>query len=117
MHKKRMLQTAALLTLFTEGAAQDLETIYDYIAECDCVANANRVLDHLLKTVEGLARFPERGLYPKDLLTLGIKEYRQTMFKPYQMIYRVHGGQVILYLIADGRMDMQSVLAGRLLGG
>jgi len=107
----------AFEVLLTAGAEQDLESIYDYIAECDCVANANRVLDQLLKTVENLARFPERGSYPKELLTLGIKEYRQTMFKPYRVIYRVQGGQVIIYLIADGRKDMQSVLAGRLLGG
>lgn len=68
MRQKRLLRTAALLTLFTEGAEQDLESIYDYIAECDCVANANRVLDQLLKTVDSLARFPERGSYPKELL-------------------------------------------------
>ena len=103
--------------LLTAGAEQDLESIYDYIAEFDCVANANRVLDQLLKTVENLARFPERGSYPKELLALGIKEYRQTMFKPYRVIYRVSGDQVIIYLIADGRRDMQAVLARRLLGG
>ena len=32
--------------LLTEGAEQDLESIHDYIAEFDCVANANHVLDH-----------------------------------------------------------------------
>jgi len=103
--------------LLTEGAEQDLESIYDYIAEFDSVASANRVLDQLLKTVDSLARFPERGSYPKELMALGIREYRQTMFKPYRVIYRVSDSQVIIYLIADGRRNMQSVLAGRLLGG
>jgi toxin ParE1/3/4 len=60
--------------------------------------------------------FPERGSYPKELVSLGIKEYRQTFFKPYRVIYRATGSQVIIYLIADGRRDMQSVLARRLLG-
>jgi len=32
------------------------------------------------------------------------------------VIYRVTGSHVIIYLIADGRRDMQSVLARRLLG-
>ena len=59
---------------------------------------------------------PERGSYPKELVGLGIKEYRQTFFKPYRVIYRVTGSQVIVYLIADGRRDMQTVLARRLLG-
>nr|WP_293191521.1 hypothetical protein [Ottowia sp.] len=32
------------------------------------------------------------------------------------MIYRVVDGQVVIYLIADGRRDMQALLARRLLG-
>lgn len=102
--------------LLTAGAEQDLEAIYNYISEFDCVANANHVLDELMALVESLSRFPERGSYPKELITLGIKEYRQTSFKPYRVIYRVTGSQVIIYLIADGRRDMQSVLVRRLLG-
>lgn len=102
--------------LLTEGAEQDLEAIHDYISEFDCVANANYVLDELMEAVENLSKFPERGNYPKELVGLGIKEYRQTFFKPYRVIHRVTGSQVIIYLIADGRRDMQSVLARRLLG-
>mgnify|MGYP003327872909 FL=1 len=102
--------------LLTDGAEQDLEAIHDYISEFDCVANANHVLDALMKVVQSLSIFPERGSYPKELVSLGVKEYRQTFFKPYRVIYRVAGSQVIIYLIADGRRDMQSVLARRLLG-
>lgn len=102
--------------LLTEGAEQDLESIHDYISEFDCVTNANHVLDELMEVVGGLAQFPERGSYPKELLGLGIKEYRQAFFKPYRVIYRLTGSQVIIYLIVDGRRDMQSVLARRLLG-
>jgi toxin ParE1/3/4 len=95
---------------------QDLEAIHDHISEFDCIANADHVLDQLMKVVQSLSRFPERGSYPKELVSLGIKEYRQTAFKPYRVIYRVLGKQVLIYLIADGRRDMQSVLARRLLG-
>ena len=102
--------------LLTEGAEQDLEAIHDYICEFDCVANANYVLDELMAAVQSLSQFPERGSYPKELVALGIKEYRHTSFKPYRVIYRVTGSQVIIYLIADGRRDMQSILARRLLG-
>ena len=102
--------------LLTHGAEQDLESIYDYVAEFDSVANANRVLDRLTEVVEGLARFPERGNYPKELAALGIKDYRQTAFKPYRVVYRVLDGKVVIYLIVDGRRDMQSVLTRRLLG-
>lgn len=102
--------------LLTEGAEHDLEAIHDYICEFDGVANANHVLDELLAAAESLSHFPERGSIPKELIGLGIKEYRQTFFKPYRIIYRVTDRHVIIYLIADGRRDMQSVLTRRLLG-
>jgi toxin ParE1/3/4 len=102
--------------VITQGAEQDLESIHDYIAEFDSVASANHVLDRLTEVVDGLTQFPERGSYPKELVALGIKEYRQTAFKPYRVIYRVLGSRVVIYLIVDGRRDMQSVLARRLLG-
>lgn len=102
--------------LLTEGAEQDLESIYDYIATFDCEARANYVLDQLVEVVESLSRCPERGSYPQELKVLGIREYRQAAFKPYRVIYRVTGNRVIIYVIADGRRDMQSLLARRLLG-
>ena len=108
--------SAKFEVLLTEGAEQYLESIHDYISEFDCVANANHVLDELMDVVESLSKFPERGSYPNELVGLGIKEYRQILFKPYRVIYRVTVSQVIIYLIADGRRDMQSVLARRMLG-
>lgn len=102
--------------LLTQGAEQDLESIYDHIAEFDCKANADYVLDRLLEIVESLSTFPERGPYPKELVALGIREYRQAAFKPYRVIYRLMGREVYIHVIADGRRDMQSLLARRLLG-
>ena len=102
--------------LLTKGAEQDLEVLHDYISEYHSVANANHLLDELMSVVESLSSVPQRGSYPKELIGLGITEYRQIFFKPYRVIYRVTGNQVIIYLIFDGRRDMQSVLANRLLG-
>ncbi len=102
--------------LLTQGAERDLEALQDYIAERDSEARAEHVVEKLVEVVEGLAHDPERGSHPRELLALGIKEYRQTAFKPYRVIYRVFERQVIVYLIVDGRRDMQAVLARRLLG-
>lgn len=102
--------------LLTHGAEQDLESIHDYISGFDSVANANHVLDRLMEVVEALAQFPERGSYPREIVEIGIKEFRQISFKPYRVIYRVLGGQVLIYLIVDGRRDLQTLLARRLLG-
>ena len=77
--------TSKYKVLLTEGAEQDLEAIYDYIAEFDCPANAAQVLDRLLATAKQLVVMPERGNYPRELLDLGIKDFRQVFFKPYRL--------------------------------
>jgi toxin ParE1/3/4 len=102
--------------LLTADAVGDLEALYGYIAAHDAPAKAEYVLDRIGKVVETLATFPERGSYPKELLALGVREYRQAFFKPYRLIYRVAGARVYVYLIADGRRDMQALLQRRLLG-
>ena len=102
--------------LMTEDAARDLEEIHDYITERDDPAKADHVFERLATVVESLATNPERGSYPKELAALGIREYRQTFFKPYRVIYRVAGRRVYVYLIADGLRDMQTLLARRLFG-
>ncbi len=74
------------------------------------------MLDRLVKATEALKTSPDRGSYVNELRSLGISEYRQILFKPYRLIYRVHSRQVIVYVITDGRRDMESLLARRLLG-
>lgn len=101
--------------LLTEGAEQDLESIHAYIAESDCKANADAFLDRILDVVETLTATPERGACPRELLALGIRDFRQLTFKSYRVIYRVTGRKAHVHVIADGRRDMQSLLARRLL--
>jgi toxin ParE1/3/4 len=100
----------------TEDAARDLEEIFDYIAEHDGPAKAGHVVDRIEEVLESLATFPQRGSHPRELLSLGVRDYRQTFFKPYRVIYRVVELRVYVYLIVDGRRDMQALLARRLLG-
>jgi toxin ParE1/3/4 len=102
--------------LLTADAEGDLDELYDYIAGHDTPGNAAHVLDRIEEALERLSTFPERGAYPKELLALGIREYRQTFFKPYRMIYRVIEQRVYVYLVADGRRDMQTLLTRRLFG-
>ncbi|MGH7564381.1 MAG: type II toxin-antitoxin system RelE/ParE family toxin [Gemmatimonadota bacterium] len=102
--------------LLTAGAERDLASIYRHLAEAQSERAADRVLERLLEVSGRLSRFPERGSHPRELLALGIREYRQVVMKPYRIIYRVVKEQVIILLIADGRRDMQTLLARRLLG-
>jgi toxin ParE1/3/4 len=107
----------ALPVLLTDDAAHDLDELYGHIARHDAPENADYVLGQIEKAFASLSESPERGAYPKELLALGIREYREIFFKPYRIIYRVIDGSVYVLLIADGRRDMQTLLQRRLLEG
>ena len=101
--------------VLTDDAAQDLAGIYAYILDKNSPESAISILDNIESTVTNLAHFPLKGSYPRELLILGIKEYRQVFFKSYRIIYRVIKRQVIVFCIVDERRDMQTLLQHRLL--
>ncbi len=100
----------------TDDAERDLEELCDYIERRDTPGRADHVLEQLEKVFDNLSAHPHRGNYPKELLEVGIREYREVFFKPYRVIYQVMENEVYVLLIADGRRDMQTLLQRRLLG-
>jgi toxin ParE1/3/4 len=107
----------AFAVLLTHHAAHDLEELYDYVARHDASGKAEHVLGRLGKAFGSLSESPQRGAYPRELLAMGIREYREVFFKPYRIIYKVVGKNVYVLLIADGRRDLQTLLQRRLLEG
>ena len=101
--------------LWLASAERDLEEIADYIADHDSPSGATHVVENTLDAATSLTRFPEAGTYPHELAGLGNHEYRQVFFKPYRLIYRIVKMKVYVHLVADGRRDLHSLLARRLL--
>jgi len=101
--------------ILTADAVHDLEEIDAWICTNDSVESADYVLDHIESRLNSLTDMPERGTHPKELSALGNREYREIYFKPYRMIYRVIDDNVYVYLITDGRRDMQALLNRKLL--
>ncbi|MDD8045998.1 MAG: type II toxin-antitoxin system RelE/ParE family toxin [Verrucomicrobiota bacterium] len=99
----------------TNDAYRDLEDLYDYIASHDAPEKADHVLDQIEKAVANLSENPERGAHPKELLAVGLREYREVFFKPYRIIYKILTETVYIMVIANGRRDMQALLQRRLL--
>ncbi len=93
-----------------------MAAIHRYVGTSDSSARADHLLDRILEAAEGFALFPEKGHVPKELETLGIREYRQVVADPYRLSYRVLAERVYIDVIADGRRDMQALLERRLLG-
>ena len=99
----------------TADAVRDLEDIYRYIDHHRSPVAAHHVLEQIEQAFSGLSEHPNRGRYPRELLDLGIREYREIYFKPYRIIYRVIENTAYVFLIAEGRRDMQTLLQRRLL--
>lgn len=99
----------------TDDAARDIEDLYDYISRNDSPEKATYVLDRIEEAFTSLSENPTRGVYPRELIDLGIKEYRQVFFKPFRIIYTIKEKVVYVVLITDGRRDMQTLLQRRIL--
>ena len=100
----------------TDAASTDLQDLYDFLWEYEVDGRADNVLDKIEELIQSLSSHPDRGNHPKELLALGIREYRELHFKPYRILYRVIERKVYVYLIADGRRDFQTLLQRRLIG-
>ena len=94
---------------------RDLDEIYDYIAAVASPARAEKAFDRLREQIHSLALEPERGSWPRELLALGIRDFRQLPSRPYRIFYRVTGQRVTVLLIADGRRNLKTLLERRLL--
>ncbi len=103
--------------LLTEDAVRDLEEIIHYLDIHESPGRADHVLRQFEKVFDSLSENPRRGVFPTELQAVGLREYRETFFKPYRVIYRVEGERIFVMLIADGRRDMQTLLLRRLLDG
>lgn len=99
----------------TDDAARDLEDLYDYIDLHYVPGKADHVLEQIEKGFTSLSENPQRGAFPKELLSIGFREYREIFFKPYRIIYRVMAEKVYVLVTAYGRRDMQALLQRRLL--
>ncbi len=98
------------------GAERDLLEIDAYIAGHDSAEKAISVMAKIEQVIGKLETFPNRGSRPKELVENGVLDFRETLFKPYRILYRVVEDKVVVVLVADGRRDMRALLARRLLG-
>lgn len=99
----------------TEAARDDLREIFELTSDRQSFAAAAELIAKLLDKADELMSFPERGAVPKELEALGIARFRQLLLAPYRIIYSVDADIVTIVFVADGRRDMRTLLARRLL--
>ena len=99
----------------SEAARSDLIGIGNYIAQHDSPGRARRVVDEIEQRIEGLSELPSRGPHVREMLAMGINDFRELHSGPFRIIYEYADGIVSVLVVADGRRDMRTLLVERLL--
>jgi toxin ParE1/3/4 len=100
---------------WSETSEKDLKGIVEYIA-ADSPSRAYEILNIIKEKVSYLHSFPDRGRIVPELLDQGITQYRELIFVPWRIIYRVSEGTVYVLSVLDSRQNVEDILLQRLLG-
>lgn len=92
---------------WTASAEQDLKNIRDYIAH-DSRLYADRMVQSVLASVEGLEVFPESGALVLDRRVRGLREI---FVRPYRIIYRILPECVEIMAVIHGARRLPSLPA------
>ncbi len=109
--------TAGRVVRLTAGAQQDVRSLSRYLHDRHGTAASTAFRIHLSEAMARLSDYPLRGSVPHELEAIGVTEYRQILSGLNRIIYRVIEDEVIVFIIVDGRRDLQSLLERRVLIG
>ena len=109
-----MGRPAKYRVLWTRTASGDLAEIIDFIAG-DNPDRASRILGKIEQAAGKLAVMPLRGRVVPELAVFGIRNYRQIVYSPWRIVFRVAGREVIVLAVLDGRRHLEDLLLARLL--
>jgi len=96
-------------------AAEDIFSIYKYVATNDSIQKAEILLENIEEKISNLSELASRGHTPSELAHIGIYEYQEIHFKPYRIIYQIMESDAYVHCVLDGRRDLEDLLQERLL--
>ena len=101
--------------LLTNAAERDMQLICDYFSANQQERRVEHFLVQMEKVFQRISQTPEAGSWPKELLELGIRDYREIFSHPYRVVYFYEDNTANVILIADARRDLDTLLQMRLL--
>jgi len=101
--------------LLTNAAENDMRLICDYFSANQQENRVEHFLVQMEKAFQRISQAPETGSWPKELLELGIRDYREIFSHPYRVVYFYEDNTANVILIADAHRDLDTLLQMRLL--
>jgi toxin ParE1/3/4 len=102
--------------VWTESAVRDFEAILAYVTTHGGLLNARRLNEKLDKAISSLDASPARCRTVPELRSEALTMYRELIVRPYRVMFRVYGKDVVLLSVFDGRRDLAELLLERVLG-
>lgn len=99
---------------FTNWAESDIDDIVTYIAENDNVTDAVKVYLKLKKRISDLNELADRGRIVPELKRIKVMEYKEIIYNPYRIIYKVENQVVFIVAVYDGRREIDDVIFRRI---
>ena len=99
--------------VWSEVAIADLDSVLDYITREDCAESAERVYGKIALKVNSLTHSPNRCRVVPELREIGVTEFRENLWGPYRICFRIYRQTVVLVAIVDGRRNLEELLVER----
>lgn len=100
--------------LWTDQAKMDLSEIIEYIAYEDKTL-ALKILGKIEEQVTRLELLPKSGRFVPDLKAFNFLTYREIIFSPWRIIYKIEKEQVLIISVLDSRRNLEDLLLKKLL--
>lgn len=101
--------------LWSQAAVRDLDDILDYLSEEASIDRAFELYEEVRRRVASLRQFPRRCRYVPELISIGLREFRESILSPYRIFFRLVEQRVILLGVLDSRRDLGELLVQRAL--
>ena len=101
---------------FTQWAEADIDGIVMYIAENDSIPRAVEVYLKIKEKIVSLEEFADRGRIVPELKRIRVMDYKELIYRPYRIVYRVEHKTVFIIAIFDGRRYLDDIIYQRITG-
>lgn len=96
-------------------AADDYESILVYVARQSGVVRARQLNEKMSAKISALETSPSSCRAVPELRREGLTAYRELIVRPYRVMFRIRGQEVVLLAVVDGRRDLHELLWQRAL--
>ena len=98
--------------IWTKPALSDLDDIISYIAT-NSVDVAIKQYEKIKESSIKMGEFPEQGRVIPELQNENLTKFREIIVKPWRVMYRSEGKDILILAIIDGRRNIEDILMKR----